>query len=142
MAYGPDRARGRARGFGLLLDDERAVLARHGADLRVRHEATKQKYLPTLATGGWIGCFGLTETNHGSDPGSMVTRARKVDGGYALTGSKMWIIHPPVADVFVVWAKDDEGAIHGFVQEKGMEGLSAPAIHGKFDLRSLITGES
>jgi len=104
-------------------------------------EEQKQKYLPKLATGEWIGCFGLTEPNHGSDPGSMVTRARKVEGGYALTGSKIWITNSPVADVFVVWAKDDEGAIRGFVLEKGMEGLSAPAIHGKFGLRSSVTGE-
>ena len=105
------------------------------------NEATKQKYLPKLATGEWIGCFGLTEPNHGSDPGSMVTRARKVDGGYTLTGSKMWITNSPIADVFVVWAKDDEGAIRGFVLEKGWKGLSAPAIHGKVGLRASITGE-
>jgi len=104
-------------------------------------EATKEKYLPKLVTGEWIGCFGLTEPNHGSDPGSMVTRARKVDGGYSLSGSKMWITNSPVADVFVVWAKDDEGAIRGFVLEKGWKGLSAPAIHGKFGLRTSITGE-
>src|SRR5262249_54054278 len=94
-------------------------------------EAQKQKYLPRLARGEWIGCFGLTEPNHGSDPGSMVTRARKVDGGYRLTGQKMWITNSPIADVFVVWAKDDEGAIRGFVLEKGWKGLAAPAIHGK-----------
>ena len=105
------------------------------------NEATKQKYLPKLATGEWIGCFGLTEPNHGSDPGSMVTRARKVDGGYRLTGSKMWITNSPFADVFVVWAKDDEGAIRGFVLEKGWKGLSAPKIHGKVGLRASITGE-
>src|SRR6201997_1153133 len=104
-------------------------------------EAQKQKYLPKLATGEWIGCFGLTEPNHGSDPGSMVTRARKVAGGYSLTGAKMWITNSPVADVFVVWAKDDEGAIRGFVLEKGWKGLSAPAIHGKVGLRASITGE-
>jgi len=104
-------------------------------------EATRQKYLPRLVTGEWIGCFGLTEPNHGSDPSAMVTRARKVDGGYSLTGSKMWITNSPVADVFVVWAKDDEGAIRGFVLEKGWQGLSAPAIHGKFGLRTSITGE-
>src|SRR3989449_11157532 len=78
-------------------------------------EAQKQKYLPKLATGEWIGCFGLTEPNHGSDPGSMITRARKVPGGYSLTGSKMWITNSPIADVFIVWAKDDEGAIRGFI---------------------------
>jgi glutaryl-CoA dehydrogenase len=105
------------------------------------NEATKQKYLPKLATGEWIGCFGLTEPNHGSDPASMITRARKVDGGYKLTGSKMWITNSPVADVFVVWAKDDEGAIRGFVLEKGWKGLSAPAIHGKVGLRASLTGE-
>ena len=105
------------------------------------NEATKQKYLPRLARGEWIGCFGLTEPNHGSDPGSMATRARKVDGGYTLTGSKMWITNSPIADVFVVWAKDDEGAIQGFVLEKGWKGLSAPAIHGKVGLRASITGE-
>jgi glutaryl-CoA dehydrogenase len=105
------------------------------------NEATKQKYLPKLATGAWVGCFGLTEPNHGSDPGSMITRARKVAGGYELTGSKMWITNSPIADVFVVWAKDDEGAIRGFVLEKGWNGLSAPAIHGKVGLRASITGE-
>eukprot|EP01031_Cornospumella_fuschlensis_P004729 gene4729-5921_t len=88
------------------------------------NEATKQKYLPKLATGEWIGCFGLTEPNHGSDPGSMITRARKVDGGYRLSGSKMWITNSPIADVFVVWGKDDAGDIRGFVLEKGWEGLS------------------
>jgi glutaryl-CoA dehydrogenase len=104
-------------------------------------EAQRQKYLPKLARGEWIGCFGLTEPNHGSDPGSMVTRAKKAKGGYALTGSKMWISNSPIADVFVVWAKDDEGAIRGFVLEKGMKGLTAPAIHGKVGLRASITGE-
>src|SRR3954465_14115171 len=104
-------------------------------------EEKKKKYLPLLATGEWIGCFGLTEPNHGSDPGSMVTRARKVDGGYALSGAKMWITNSPIADVFVVWAKDDAGAIRGFVLEKGWQGLSAPAIHGKVGLRASITGE-
>ncbi len=105
------------------------------------NEATKQKYLPKLATGEWIGCFGLTEPNHGSDPGSMITRAKKVDGGYKLSGAKMWITNSPIADVFVVWAKDDEGAIRGFVLEKGWKGLSAPAVHGKVGLRASITGE-
>jgi glutaryl-CoA dehydrogenase len=105
------------------------------------NEATKQKYLPKLATGEWIGCFGLTEPNHGSDPGSMVTRAKKVPGGYSLSGSKIWISNSPIADVFVVWAKDDEGAIRGFVLDKGTKGLSAPAIHGKVGLRASITGE-
>src|SRR5476649_762192 len=104
-------------------------------------EAQKQKYLPKLATGEWIGCFGLTEPNHGSDPGSMVTRAKKVAGGYSLSGSKMWISNSPIADVFVVWANDDAGDIRGFVLEKGWAGLSAPAIHGKVGLRASITGE-
>jgi len=104
-------------------------------------EPTRQKYLPKLATGEWIGCFGLTEPNHGSDPGAMTTRAKSVKGGYSLTGSKMWISNSPIADVFVVWAKDDEGAIRGFVLDKGAKGLSAPAIHGKVGLRASITGE-
>ena len=99
-------------------------------------EAQRQKYLPKLASGEWIGCFGLTEPDHGSDPGSMVTRAKKVDGGYSLTGSKMWITNSPLADVFVVWAKDDAGAIRGFILEKGWKGLTAPAIHGKVGLRA------
>jgi glutaryl-CoA dehydrogenase len=104
-------------------------------------EAMKQKYLPRLATGEWISCFGLTEPNHGSDPGSMVTRAKKVPGGWALTGAKTWISSSPIADVFLIWAKDDEGAIRGFVLEKGWKGLSAPPIHGKVGLRTSITGE-
>ena len=109
-------------------------------------EAQKQKYLPKLASGEYIGCFGLTEPDHGSDPGSMATRAYKVDGGYKLKGSKMWITNSPIADVFVVWAKEVEtsgavGPIRGFVLEKGMKGLSAPAIHGKVGLRASITGE-
>lgn len=104
-------------------------------------EVQKQKYLPKLASGEWIGCFGLTEPNHGSDPGSMVTRAKRVAGGFLLSGAKMWITNSPIADVFVVWAKDDEGAIRGFVLEKGWKGLSAPAIHGKVGLRASITGE-
>ncbi|CDM61422.1 MULTISPECIES: acyl-CoA dehydrogenase [Rhizobium] len=104
-------------------------------------EAQKQKYLPKLATGEWIGCFGLTEPNHGSDPGSMVTRARKVDGGYSLSGAKTWISNAPIADVFVVWAKTEDGVIRGFILEKGWNGLSAPAIHGKVGLRASITGE-
>ncbi|WP_169568669.1 acyl-CoA dehydrogenase [Sneathiella limimaris] len=104
-------------------------------------EEQREKYLPKLATGEWIGCFGLTEPDHGSDPGSMVTRAKSVDGGYRLTGAKMWITNAPVADVFVVWAKTDDGIIRGFILEKGMEGLSAPKIEGKFSLRASITGE-
>ncbi|NVL30950.1 acyl-CoA dehydrogenase, partial [Pseudomonas syringae pv. actinidiae] len=103
--------------------------------------AQKEKYLPKLASGEWIGCFGLTEPNHGSDPGAMITRARSVEGGYRLSGSKMWITNSPIADVFVVWAKDDAGDIRGFVLEKGWAGLSAPVIHGKVGLRASITGE-
>jgi len=107
-------------------------------------DAQKAKYLPKLATGEWIGCFGLTEPNHGSDPGSMVTRARQVDGGYSLSGTKMWITNSPIADVFVVWAKLEENGsdtIRGFILEKGWKGLTAPAIHGKVGLRASITGE-
>jgi len=103
-------------------------------------EAQRKKYLPKLAAGEWIGCFGLTEPNHGSDPGSMQTRAKKVSGGYSLTGAKTWISNSPIADVFVVWAKEDE-QIRGFILEKGMKGLSAPKIHGKVGLRASITGE-
>jgi len=105
------------------------------------NEESKRKYLPKLATGEWVGCFGLTEPNHGSDPGSMITRAKKVAGGYSISGAKMWITNSPIADVFVVWAKDDEGQIRGFILEKGWKGLSAPAIHGKVGLRASITGE-
>jgi glutaryl-CoA dehydrogenase len=104
-------------------------------------EAQRQRWLPKLATGELVGCFGLTEPNHGSDPGGMVTRARKVDGGWKLSGTKMWISNSPIADVFVVWAKDDAGDIRGYVLEKGMKGLSAPKIEGKFSLRASITGE-
>ncbi|HEY0296413.1 MAG TPA: acyl-CoA dehydrogenase [Bordetella sp.] len=108
-------------------------------------EAQKQKYLPKLARGEWIGCFGLTEPNHGSDPNGMETRAVKVDGGYSLSGNKMWITNSPIATVFVVWAKcvggEHDGKIRGFILEKGMKGLSAPAIHGKVGLRASITGE-
>ncbi|HEY3598615.1 MAG TPA: acyl-CoA dehydrogenase [Paraburkholderia sp.] len=107
-------------------------------------DAQKDKYLPKLATGELIGCFGLTEPNHGSDPGSMVTRAKKVDGGYSLSGSKMWITNSPIADVFVIWAQleqDGQDEIRGFILEKGWKGLSAPAIHGKVGLRASITGE-
>jgi glutaryl-CoA dehydrogenase len=104
-------------------------------------EAQKQKYLPKLATGEWIGCFGLTEPNYGSDAGGMITRAKKVPGGFSLTGSKMWISNSPIADIFVVWAKNDEGLIRGYILEKGMKGLSAPAIHSKVGLRASITGE-
>jgi glutaryl-CoA dehydrogenase len=104
-------------------------------------EEQKLKYLPKLASGEWIGCFGLTEPDHGSDPGSMATRAKKVDGGYSLTGSKTWISNAPIADIFVVWAKTEDGLIRGFILEKGWKGLSAPAIHGKVGLRASITGE-
>jgi glutaryl-CoA dehydrogenase len=104
-------------------------------------EQQKQKYLPKLATGEYIGCFGLTEPDHGSDPGGMITRARSVEGGYLLSGAKNWISNSPIADVFVVWAKDDDGVIRGFVLEKGMQGLSAPKIEGKLALRASVTGE-
>ena len=104
-------------------------------------EAQKQKYLPKLATGEWIGCFGLTEPNFGSDAGGMITRAKTVQGGFSLTGSKMWISNSPIADVFVVWAKNDADQIRGFILEKGMKGLSAPKITGKQGLRASITGE-
>ncbi|MBL8713854.1 MAG: acyl-CoA dehydrogenase [Alphaproteobacteria bacterium] len=104
-------------------------------------EEQRQKYLPKLATGEWVGCFGLTEPDAGSDPASMKTRAVKTKGGYTLKGSKMWITNSPIADVFVVWAKDEAGDIRGFVLEKGMKGLNAPKIEGKFSLRASITGE-
>src|SRR2546425_3203376 len=107
------------------------------------NEAQRQKYLPKLATGEWVGCFGLTEPNHGSDPGGMKTRAEKVSDGYRLTGTKMWISNAPIADVFVVWAKSAEhnNQIRGFILEKGMKGLSAPKSGGKLSLRASITGE-
>jgi glutaryl-CoA dehydrogenase len=104
-------------------------------------EAQKQKYLPKLASGEWIGCFGLTEPNYGSDAGGMITRAKKVPGGFSLTGSKMWISNSPIADVCVVWAKNDDGIIRGYILEKSMKGLSAPKISGKMGLRASITGE-
>ena len=104
-------------------------------------EEQRQKYLPKLATGEWVGCFGLTEPNHGSDPGSMETRAAKVPGGYRMRGNKMWITNAPIADVFVVWGKTEDGVIRGFILEKGMKGLSAPKIEGKFSLRASATGE-
>ena len=104
-------------------------------------EAQRQKYLPKLATGELIGCFGLTEPDHGSDPGGMKTRARKAPGGYRLTGSKMWISNAPIADVFIVWAKTDDDVIRGFILDKGLKGLSAPKIEGKLSLRASITGE-
>ena len=104
-------------------------------------EEQREKYLPKLATGEWIGCFGLTEPNAGSDPASMLTRAKKVDGGYKISGTKMWISNSPIADVFVVWGKTEDNVIRGFILEKGWEGLSAPKIEGKLSLRASITGE-
>ena len=106
-------------------------------------EEQKQKYLPRLATGEIVGCFGLTEPNHGSDPGSMLTRAKKVDGGYSLSGQKMWITNSPIADIAVVWAKSEAhgNKIRGFIVERGTAGFSTPKIHGKLSLRSSITGE-
>jgi len=106
-------------------------------------EAQRRKYLPKLATGEWVGCFGLTEPDHGSDPGGMVTRAVKTDGGYRLKGAKTWITNAPIADVLVVWAKSEahEGKIRGFILERGMKGLSTPKIEGKLSLRASITGE-
>jgi len=106
-------------------------------------EDQREKYLPKLSSGEWIGCFGLTEPDAGSDPGSMTTRAEAIDGGYRITGSKMWISNSPIADVFVIWAKSDahDGKIKGFVLEKGMKGLSAPKIEGKLSLRASVTGE-
>ncbi len=101
----------------------------------------KEKFLPKLAQGRWIGCFGLTEPDHGSDPGSMVTRAKKVSGGYSLSGAKTWISNAPIADVFLVWAKTEDGAIRGFLLERGTKGLETPAIHGKVGLRASITGQ-
>ena len=105
------------------------------------NEAQREKYLPKLATGEWVGCFGLTEPDHGSDPGGMKTRAKSVDGGYQLNGTKMWISNSPIADVFVVWGKTDDDVIRGFILDKGMAGLSAPKIEGKLALRASITGE-
>ena len=104
-------------------------------------EEQKNKYLPQLASGEWVGCFGLTEADAGSDPSSMKTRAKAVAGGYSISGSKMWITNSPIADVFLVWAKTDDGTIRGFILEKGMEGLTAPSIEGKLALRTSITGE-
>ena len=104
-------------------------------------EEQRMKYLPKLASGEWVGCFGLTEPDHGSDPGSMVTRARSVDGGFRISGAKMWITNSPIADVFVVWAKTDDDVIRGFILERGMKGLSAPRIEGKLSLKASITGE-
>ena len=103
-------------------------------------EDQKQKYLPRLATGEWVGCFGLTEPDHGSDPGAMVTRAKSTDGGFLLSGAKNWITNSPIADVFIIWAKNDAGVIRGYILKKGMAGLAAPKIEGKFSLRASITG--
>ncbi|WP_417331269.1 acyl-CoA dehydrogenase [Halomonas cupida] len=104
-------------------------------------EAQRERYLPKLASGEWVGCFGLTEPDHGSDPGSMATRAQRTETGWRLNGTKTWITNSPIADVFVVWAKDDEGVIRGFILDKDMPGLSAPKIEGKFSLRASITGQ-
>jgi glutaryl-CoA dehydrogenase len=104
-------------------------------------DAQRTTYLPRLASGDIVGCFGLTEPDHGSDPGGMKSRAVKADGGYVVTGNKMWITNSPVADIFIVWAKTEDGVIRGFILEKGMKGLSAPKIEGKFALRASITGE-
>ena len=104
-------------------------------------EEQRQKYLPRMATGELLGCFGLTEPDHGSDPGSMISRARKVDGGYALSGTKLWITHAPIADIMIVWAKDDSGVIRGFILERGMKGLATRKIEGKFSVRASPTGE-
>ena len=104
-------------------------------------ETQRQKYLPKLASGEWVGCFGLTEPDHGSDPAGMTTRAVAVSGGYRLNGAKMWITNAPIADVLVVWAKTEDGVIRGFILERGMPGLSTPKIEGKFSLRTSLTGE-
>ena len=104
-------------------------------------EAQREKYLPKLATGEWVGCFGLTEPDHGSDPGGMETRARSVDNGFRLNGAKMWITNSPIADVFVIWAKTDDDKIRGFILERDMAGLSTPTIEGKLALRTSVTGE-
>jgi len=104
-------------------------------------EAQRTRYLPKLATGEWIGCFALTEPNHGSDPAGMITRAKKAEGGFVLSGAKTWITNAPIADVFLVWAKDEKDVIRGYLLEKGMKGLSAPKIEGKFSLRASVTGE-
>ncbi|SEM27486.1 acyl-CoA dehydrogenase [Halomonas caseinilytica] len=104
-------------------------------------EAQKDRYLPRLASGEWVGAFGLTEPDHGSDPGSMSTRATRTENGWRLNGTKTWITNSPIADVFVVWARDNEGLVRGFILERGMEGLSAPKIEGKFSLRASVTGQ-
>ena len=139
--------------YGLIAREIEAVDASYRSTLSVQSslvmwpiynygsEAQREKYLGRLASGELVGCFGLTEADHGSDAGGMTTRARSVDGGYRLQGSKMWISNSPVADVFIVWAKDDEDVIRGFILEKGMQGLSAPKMKGKLSLRASITGE-
>jgi glutaryl-CoA dehydrogenase len=104
-------------------------------------EQQKHRYLPKLATGEWVGCFGLTEPDYGSDPGGMLSRAKRIDGGYRLNGSKAWITNAPIADVFVIWARDDDGHIRGFLIDKGTKGLTSNAYEGKFALRASITGE-
>ena len=105
------------------------------------NQKQKKKHLPKLATGEWVGCFGLTEPDAGSDPGGMKTRAKKVDGGYVLNGAKMWISNSPIADVAVVWGKTEDGVIRGFIVERGMKGFSTPVIEGKISLRASVTGE-
>ena len=139
--------------YGLIAKEIEAVDSSYRSTLSVQSslvmwpiynygtEEQRQKYLPKLATGKSVGAFGLTEPDHGSDPGGMTTRAKSVDGGYLLKGSKMWISNAPIADVMVVWAKDDEGAIRGFILERGMEGLTTPKLTGKLSLRASITGE-
>ena len=126
-------------GYRSMMSDQSSLvmypISNHGS------EEQKNKYLPKLASGEWVGCFGLTEADAGSDPSSMKTRAKAVAGGYSISGSKMWITNSPIADVFLVWAKTDDGTIRGFILEKGMEGLTAPSIEGKLALRTSITGE-
>ncbi|OGA33390.1 MAG: acyl-CoA dehydrogenase [Betaproteobacteria bacterium RIFCSPLOWO2_12_FULL_62_13b] len=139
--------------YGLIAREVERIDSGYRSMLSVQHslvmlpihefgsDAQKEKYLPRLGRGDLVGCFGLTEPDHGSDPQSMTTRAKKVPGGYRLTGSKMWISNSPIADIFIVWAKTEDGTIRGFILEKGAKGLSAPAIHGKVGLRASITGE-
>ena len=137
----PGRARDRARRFRLPLDDERAGLAGHGADQRVRHRGAEAEVPAEAGDRRVDRLLRPDRAEHGSDPGGMTTRAKKVDGGYSLTGTKSWISNSPIADVFIIWAKDDEDKIRGFILEKGMKGLSAPPIHGKVGLRTSLTGE-